>query len=96
MSQEKSHVMGQRKSHVKSHSCKSHSCLIVILYCSLVRRISGHDLCLYKALSFAALSLFPFLSSLDLLSSTIRDNYNKYYVHQSILSIFYFSKKTHR
>ena len=29
----------------------------VILYCSLVRRISGHVLCLYKVLSFAALSL---------------------------------------
>ena len=31
----------------------------VILYCSLVRQISGHVLCLYKALPFAALSLFP-------------------------------------
>ena len=81
MSQEKSHVMSQDKSYIKSYSCKSHSRLIVILYCSLVWWISGHILCLYKALSFAALSLFPFLSSLDLLSSTIRDNYNKYYVH---------------
>ena len=45
--------------------------------------------------SFAALSLFPCLSSLDLLSSTIRDNYNKYYVHQSILIILSFSKKSY-
>ena len=96
MSQSKSHVMSQSKSHVQSHSCKSHSRLTVILYCSLGRRISGHVLCLYKALSFAALSLFPFLSSSDLLSSTTRDNYNKYYVHQSILSILSFSKKPHR
>ena len=95
-SHEKSHIISQSKSHVKSHSCKSHSWLIVILYCSLVRRISGHVLCLYKVLSFAALSLFPFLSSLDLLTSTIRDNYNKYYVHQLILSILSFSKKPHR
>ena len=61
----------------------------------MVRRISGHVLCLYKALSFAALSRFPFLSSLDLLSSTIRDNYNKYYGHQLIFSIHSFSKKPH-
>ena len=87
MSHVLSHVMSQSKSHVKSHSCKSHSLLTVSLFCSKVRRISGHVLCLYKALSFTALSLFPFLSSSDLLSSTIRDNYNKYYVHQSILSI---------
>ena len=26
---------------------------------------------------------------------TIKDNYNKYYVHQSILSILSFSKKPH-
>ena len=38
---------------------------------------------------------FLFFSSLDLLSSTIRDNYNKYYIHQSILSILSFSKKPH-
>ena len=96
MSQEKSHVMSQDKSHVKSHSRECHSGLIIILYCSLVRRIYGHVLCLYKVLSFAALSLFPFLSSADLLSSTIRNNYNKFYIHQPILSILTFSKKPHR
>ena len=67
----------------------------VILYCSLVRQISDHVLCLYKALSFTAFTLIPFLSSLDLLSSTIRNNYKKYYIHQSILSILSFSKKPH-
>ena len=49
----------------------------------------------FQVLSLLSLSLFPFLSSSDLLSSTIRDNYNKYYVHQSILSILSLSKKPH-
>ena len=47
-----------------------------------------------RFLSPLSLSL-SFLSSSDLLSSTIRDNYNKYYIHQSILSILSFSKKHH-
>ena len=68
----------------------------VILYYSLVRRISGYVFCLYEALSFAAFSVFSFLSSLDLLSSTFRDNYNQYYIHQTILSILSFSEKPHR
>ena len=48
-----------------------------------------------RFLSPLSLSFF-FLSSSDLLSSTIRHNYNKYYVHQPILSILSLSKKPHR
>ena len=50
----------------------------------------------YKRPFLSPLFLSFFLSSLDLLSSTIRDNYNKYYVYQSILSILSFSKKPYR
>ena len=49
-----------------------------------------------KAFSFAAFSLFAFLSSSDFPSGSIRDNYNKYYVDQSILSSPFFSRKPHR
>ena len=49
----------------------------------------------YKGPFFRRSLSLSFLSSLDLLSSTIRDNYNKYYIYQSILSILSFSKKPH-